>query len=848
MATEFTIDTAGPNGLNRIYSATFDTPLIPGGDAFFGGTPPAAQAITLLPNPSLVETVANTTICKQNFPTAPKDVPPCTETLYPVATPSALDLTLSAGNTELAINDGNIFFPNMSIIVFEGTADETVVPAEGASIIDFAPSSGTVPVDGNGVAVFEIEPGIPNLAADFATFTEIVTSCSGPKCILIPILSLDIVRYRLTIDWDPTFSFFTAEFIGQTQNNSMVFATFNSVTVTPAPDIRVTDSVAPVDDLLVPYGDVLTATSVDETVGVTNDGNADLTIGTLTQPDPPFSVLNDTCTGLTLIPTAVCTLTVRFAPTATGAFSKSFNIPSNDPVDNLVTMNVSGTGVSPAISITDTIPPTDDKAIPFAPTTVATTTDETVTVTNSGTADLIIGTLTQPAAPFSVLNDTCTGRTLAPAEPCTLTVRFAPAAAGGLISETFDIPSNDPVDNLVTINVSGTGTLALIPGISVTDSVPPDSDLEVPFGDVIVAPPIPFDETVTITSSGTGNLIIGTLTQPAAPFSVLNDTCSGQTLAPAAFCTLTVRFDPVTTGMFSDNFTIPSNDAGKPNTPVSLSGMGTLPVITVTDSVAPTDDLHIPYGSVIETLTAVETVTISNNSTVELTLGQATITDPLGPFSILTNNCSTPQNIIAPGNACTIDVQFLPDSVGTFASSLNIPSNDPNTATATVDVDGIGVPGPAPDISITDPIPPQDDLILPFGDVTEGKAWDRPVKITNEGNANLTIGAIAQLDSLAAPFSILSDTCSGQIIAPAADCTIDLRFLPATTGIHTDSFDIPSNDPNEPALIFNVDGTGVILGTGTISLEPEGASALSPTILLALLLLFAANLRRRYHW
>ncbi|MDP6651305.1 MAG: choice-of-anchor D domain-containing protein [Gammaproteobacteria bacterium] len=404
------------------------------------------------------------------------------------------------------------------------------------------------------------------------------------------------------------------------------------------------------------------------------------------------------------------------------------------------------------------------------------------------------------------------------------------------------------------MNVSGTGTLALVPKISVTDSVPPDSDFEVPFGDVIVAPPIPSDETVTITSSGTGNLIIGTLTQPAAPFSVLNDTCSGQTLTPTSFCTLTVRFDPVTTGMFPDNFTIPSNDAGKPNTPVSLTGTGTLPVITVSDSVEPTDDLYIPYGNVIETLTAVETVTISNNSTVDLTLGLATITDPLGPFSILTNNCSTPQNIIAPGNACTIDVQFLPDSVGMFASSLNIPSNDPNTATVTVDVDGIGTPSPAPDISITDPIPPQDDLILPFGDVTEGTAWDRPVKITNEGNANLTIGAIAQLDSLAAPFSILSDTCSGQIIAPAAgaipppSCTIDVRFLPSTTGPFNDSFDIPSDDPDEPTLTFNVDGAGVILGTGTISLEPEGASALSPTILLALLLLFAANLRRRYHW
>jgi hypothetical protein len=69
----------------------------------------------------------------------------------------------------------------------------------------------------------------------------------------------------------------------------------------------------------------------------------------------------------------------------------------------------------------------------------------------------------------------------------------------------------------------------------------------------------------------------------------------------------------------------------------------------------------------------------------------------------------------------------------------------------------------------------------------------------------------------------------------------------------TDSFDIPSNDPDEPNLTFSVTGSGVAVGTGTINLTPDGAdsglfgSALRPATVLALLGLVAANLRRRKH-
>ncbi|MFQ5635609.1 MAG: choice-of-anchor D domain-containing protein [Gammaproteobacteria bacterium] len=635
-AADFPIDPMNPlnNGLTEIYSATFDPPLnpscVPGRltaaeCAFFGGQTPATREITINPTPTSVRPVADTTQCVQAFdPFNPGTVVPPCATLYPAPTPSALDLTLSAGNTMVAINGGNFYLPDLTIVISAGTASQTDVVAVGASVVNLAASAGPVPVDGNGVAVFELNTS-PVLAADFATFTEIVTTCTGPLCALIPILTLDMFKYRLTIDFDPTFTSFTADFKGQTANNSMVFATLNS----GLPEITVTDSVAPTGDLAVPFGSVTATATSNETVTVTNDGAADLVLGNVAQAD----------------------------------------------------------------------------------------------------------TL---AAPFSI------------------------------------------------------------------------------------------------------------------PLAM--DTCSGQTITPAASCNITARFAPTAVGMFADSFDIPSNDADEDPVTIVVNGDGTalpVPDIAVSDSVAPVDDLQIPFGSVTETMFADQTVTVDNNGNAPLVLGQLALADALAaPFSIPLAMDTCSGQTIAPAGSCTVMVRFAPVSPGSFADTFDIPSDDPDENPVTVSLSGTGTALPVPDITVTEPLPPVDDLSMPFGDVTEMTSWDRTLTITNDGNANLDVGALAQADALAAPFSLVNDACSGQIIAPAASCTVDVRFTPGGTGASNDSFDVPSNDPDEASLTVSVSGNGVALGTGTISLKPDGGdaglfgSATGPVTLLVLLWPLAARRRR----
>jgi hypothetical protein len=340
------------------------------------------------------------------------------------------------------------------------------------------------------------------------------------------------------------------------QNHGEEIVATNSFTVAsstppPAPAISVTDSVAPTADLSVPFGSVNVGASATQTVTVQNTGTANLAVGAIGSTNAlaaPFSIKTDTCSNQTIAPSAACTLTVAFAPTTTGTLSDSFNIPSNDTAKSSVTMNVIGTGAAvptAAITVTDSVAPTTDLSVPFGTVIVGSSSTQTVTIQNTGTANLAVGAIGSAnsiAAPFSIKTDTCSNQTIAPSASCTLTVAFTPTSAGAL-SDSFSIPSNDPAKSSVTMSVSGTGGTVPVPSITVTDSVTPTNDLLVPFGSIAAGTSV--TQTVTVTNSGNAALTVGAVGSTnalATPFSIKTDTCSNQTIAPSASCTLTVAF------------------------------------------------------------------------------------------------------------------------------------------------------------------------------------------------------------------------------------------------------------------------------------------------------------------
>jgi hypothetical protein len=566
------------NGIFDLFSATFDGTLSPCTGSspsycpFFGGLPgDPDRDIVITPNPTGVINAV-----PLGFSTTPPSG-------------SYLDLTLNGANTQVTLAGGVIAFPNLTLTI----RNDTIVNATGAGVV-LDSGAQAAALDANGQAEFLVSLS-PAIAADFSTFTTIVNppngSCSGPLCALISILTLDMVRYRLFIDYDPTFSYFTASFIGQTSNNSLLSITMNST----APQISVTDSVAPANDLQIPYGAVTEQTSATQTVTVNNTGTAGLLMQTIGLADPltaPFSLLNDTCTAATVPAAGACSFQINFAPGSIGTFSDSLDIPSNAANGGSRTLSVSGTGAAtpvPNISVADSVAPTDDQQVPFGSAQVGTQANQSLTVSNDGNAALLVGQLAVAnplMAPFTIVSDTCSGQTIAPGGDCAVGVRFEPTNVGAA-SDSFDVPSNDPDDPTLTVAVSGTGTALAAADIAVADNVAPAADLTVPFGNLTIATAL--DRTVTVTNAGNADLVLGAVagTNPlAAPFSLATDNCSNQTLAPAAACVINVRYSPAITATSTDSFNIPSNDADEANVTVNLSGTG----IAEGDGVAPTPD------------------------------------------------------------------------------------------------------------------------------------------------------------------------------------------------------------------------------------------------------------------
>jgi len=190
-------------------------------------------------------------------------------------------------------------------------------------------------------------------------------------------------------------------------------------------------------------------------------------------------------------------------------YSPAFLIPADDPATpakdggvngDLIIFKVNGTPCTPATSYTFltgsvtkldlaiagvsdipdiSVSPTSKN---FGNVTVGSSSSpQTFTVSNVGTANLVIGTVTLTgtnAGEFSKQNDNCSVQTITPSASATLQVVFSPTSTGAK-SATLSIPSNDPDEATVTVSLSGTGVSVTPPPPAPTHGVggtayPPD--------------------------------------------------------------------------------------------------------------------------------------------------------------------------------------------------------------------------------------------------------------------------------------------------------------------------------------------------------------------------------------
>jgi hypothetical protein len=275
---------------------------------------------------------------------------------------------------------------------------------------------------------------ITNLSSDSTAFTFSNDTCTGAT--LLP---------AQTCTFDVTFTPDAATAYNNTitvNSNSLLATGSISVSGTGlGPNVSLSAS-------SLNFGDQINGTtSSASTLNITNTGNAILVFGTLTV-GADFLIDNDNCSGQAVSPTNSCTFDVSFSPSTLGAKSDTVSIPSNSPTSP-DSVSLSGTGVEPpAVDLSTT-------SINFGSQNVGSASaQQTITVTNSGGADLVIGTL-GATSEFIVSADGCTAATITPGNNCNFKVSFSPTSTGAKTGGVT-IPSNASTSP-DSVSLSGTG-------------------------------------------------------------------------------------------------------------------------------------------------------------------------------------------------------------------------------------------------------------------------------------------------------------------------------------------------------------------------------------------------------
>ncbi len=313
---------------------------------------------------------------------------------------------------------------------------------------------------------------------------------------------------------------------------------------------------------VVSFSTVSGTTSPPATFTLTNAGNAALAITSVKLGGTgasSFTIGATTC-GSSLAATSSCTITVSFAPTAGGSYSATLSV--TDAV-GVQTSTLTGNATAAQATLTPTT--ANFGSVISGTTSVA----QTFTLANAGSAALTINSITlggANASEFAIASKTC-GGSLAAGASCTISVTFAPPAAGSATA-TLSV-SDNASGSPQTSTLSGTGTPAPAPAATLTPST-------LNFGSVQTGTNSTA-QNATLTNPGNAPLAIAgiSLTGTNSAAFISTNTC-GSTLATGASCTIAVTFDPTSAGTDAATLSVSDNAAGSPQTS-SLTGVATAP-------------------------------------------------------------------------------------------------------------------------------------------------------------------------------------------------------------------------------------------------------------------------------
>jgi hypothetical protein len=410
---------------------------------------------------------------------------------------------------------------------------------------------------------------------------------------------------------------------------------------------------------------------------ITNPSGTTLNLAASPAITGPFGIAGGTCTFPgTVAPGASCTVVASFTPTvgnntvSTGTISISTNAGNSPSV-----INLSGLGSgTPTPGATLTPNPVPAFSSPAGVMSAA----QDVTVTNNGTAPLIIGSTDfDGGSPgeFGDAGTTCptSPTTLGVGGTCYFQITFTPTAATSYLAGfQVDIEYYNSSNTLInygflSTSLSGTGTPNTL-----TATLTPSP---LAFGGVIQGQTSPSMVATLTNNSSTASLtgitptITGTNPSDFAIGTGAN--ACGATLAASASCNIYVTFTPASATSFSATLSVADNGGNTPQT-ATLTGTG------------------VSFVSNVGTAETAQAVTVviqaagTPSSILALTQGETGLDFTLGSGG----TCST-STAYTVGQSCTVNVIFKPQYPGRRLGSVQLSSSGGVTL-ATVPVTGLG--------------------------------------------------------------------------------------------------------------------------------------------------------------
>jgi hypothetical protein len=556
------------------------------------------------------------------------------------------------------------------------------------------------------------------------------------------------------------------------------------------------------------FGFQATSNTYDHTITVTNSGTSPIFIGGFTSSNGTrFNASSSTCPtgGTALAAAAPCSFSLNYTP------GTSVDIHSADITISYGLSQATNTNLTKKMkAVGRTITQVGSDAVDFrAPGVPGGGAQQgfwdfgDVAATNTVTRDFIVRNVSSAGSPedvyianvtrtntsvFSVSHDCPTGPGATPIvrytdgttqdQYCTITVSFRPVADGSQSSVVSVSYGTAPNTNSFTdtFSLAGRSTAATRGNDSITFS-PDYWD----FGDVARNTTSQRIFTLTNVSSSAVRMSSPAI-DVGGSFSVIAETCpdNNSDFAPAATCTVTVRFEPTADTVEAANLVAAygPDQLRSANILSKVVVAGRSIAVPAGQAVFSVNPGTHDYNDVAQGVTVSQAFVVTNSSGAATYISGVTRSNT-SAFTV-SDNCPRSPTALANNATCTVNLNFIPNAEGPHVTRVDI-AHGPAAASSTNLTYSYYAQGRSTAAATGNNPLTYNPTSWDFGDVAAGAVATRAIVVTNSTASAINFGA-ASLDN--PRFTVTANTCptGATTLAAGATCTVTVQFAPIADG------------------------------------------------------------------